>query len=228
MCGRFVGYRKKEELQEYFPIDTATCELTENYNIAPGQTVLAIARIDGLNHLTGMRWGLVPFWATDLSIGNKLINARAETVATKPSFRTAFKKRRCLILADGFYEWVGKKGEKQPVYITLPDEKPFAFAGLWEVWDNKGENEEKHKSCTIITTAASESISKIHHRIPAILKPDRYESWLNPDLQDSEEVQRILNEGIYEEFVSRPVSKKMNSTKSNEKSNIQQQTLPGF
>jgi putative SOS response-associated peptidase YedK len=130
--------------------------------------------------LEKLHWGLVPFWAKDISIGNKLINARAETIASKPSFRNAFKKRRCLIPADGFYEWKGPKGQKLPMLITLPESKPFAFAGLWETWNKKDDQDTIYKSCTIITTEASDSVREIHHRMPAILKPEMYESWLDP------------------------------------------------
>ena len=142
MCGRFVGFRTLAELESFFPIDRTDCEVAANFNVAPSQEVLAIVRREGANVLEKLHWGLVPFWAKDPSIGNRLINARSETVAQKPSFRSAFKSRRCLILADGFYEWTGPKGNRQPVYLTLPDEVPFAFAGLWEAWDDKGRADE--------------------------------------------------------------------------------------
>ena len=183
MCGRFVGFRSLDELKDFFPIDKAACEVISNYNVAPSQEILAIAKYEGENWLVKFHWGLVPFWAKDLSIGNKMINARSESIAEKPSFRNAFKKRRCLILADGFYEWKGEKGRKQPMFITLPDRKPFAFAGLWETW-KKDDQELTYKSCTIITTQASESIRDIHHRMPVILKPPAYKSWLDPGNQN--------------------------------------------
>ena len=140
MCGRFVGYRNLDELKEIFPIDRSACEVTANYNVAPSQEILAIFNHQGQNWLDKFHWGLVPFWAKDPSIGNRMINARAETVAEKPSFKNAFKNRRCLIIADGFYEWKGAKGQKQPLFITLPNRKPFAFAGLWETWGKKISN----------------------------------------------------------------------------------------
>lgn len=227
MCGRFVGYRNYEELRRYFPIDAADCDIIENYNVAPSQEVLVIINKDGSNRLTRMHWGLVPFWANDISIGNKLINARAETIATKPSFRQAFARRRCLILADGFYEWKGPKGEKHPMYITLPDETPFAFAGLWETWRDREKDGPPHTSCAIITTAASESILPIHHRMPAILKQGMYADWLNPEIRNSDLLQKILVQGIHRDFISRPVSKKVGSVRTNAPSNIQK-SLPGF
>lgn len=221
MCGRFVGFRSLDEMRGYFPIDKAACEVMENYNVAPSQEVLAIVKHAGENWLDRFHWGLVPFWAKDISIGNKMINARSESVAEKPSFRNAFKKRRCLILADGFYEWTGEKGRKQPVFITLPDKSPFAFAGLWESWNNKGTQESAYKSCTIITTQASKSMRDIHHRMPAILKADVYEPWLDTENQNVAKLEGILKDCIHTEFVNYPVSKQVNSTGNNNPSCIE-------
>jgi putative SOS response-associated peptidase YedK len=226
MCGRFVGFRSLHELKKTFPIDKAACDVTENYNVAPSQQVLAIIRYEKENWLEKLYWGLVPFWAKDTSIGNKLINARAETIASKPSFRNAFKKRRCLIPADGFYEWKGSKGQKQPMFITLPENKPFAFAGLWETWIQKDNPDTMYKSCTIITTEAGDSLREIHHRMPVILKPDRYEQWLDPLNQNVNELKTLLQTGMVTELVSHAVSKNVNSVKNNEPSNII--PLPGF
>jgi len=138
----------------------------------------AVIRRDGQNILRGFQWELVPFWADDPAIGSRMINARSETVDSKPAFRAAFEKRRCLIPAGGFYEWMGKKGRKQPMYITTPDEAPFGFAGMWEVWDGKGTVEAPLYTCTILTTAASGSIGDIHNRMPVILKPEAYQDWI--------------------------------------------------
>jgi putative SOS response-associated peptidase YedK len=221
MCGRFVGFSSLDELMSIFPIDKAACEVVANFNVAPSQQVLAIARREGQNWLDRFHWGLVPFWAKDVSIGGKMINARSESIAEKPSYRAAFKKRRCLILADGFYEWTGEKGRKQPVFITLTDKKPFAFAGLWETWNQKGTARSTYKSCTIITTRASESIRQLHHRMPVILKPQVFEPWLDPQHQDTAELKRILKEDIFTEFVSHPVSRQVNSVSNNEPSCIE-------
>ena len=220
MCGRFVGFRSLDELKGFFPIDKAACEAISNYNVAPSQEILAIAKYEDENWLVKFHWGLVPFWAKDISIGNRMINARSESIAEKPSFRNAFKKRRCLILADGFYEWKGEKGRKQPMFITLLDHKPFAFAGLWETW-NKDDQDSIYKSCTIITTQASESIRYIHHRMPVILKPQLYKSWLDPGNQDVVELGKILKNEIVTELVSYPVSKQVNSTRNNDPSCIE-------
>ena len=161
----------------------------------------------------------MPFWAKDPSIGNRLINARAETVAEKPSFRNAFKNRRCLIIADGFYEWKGPQGQKQPMFITLRDKKPYAFAGLWETWGKKNQ-ETLYKSCTIITTEACEALRDIHHRMPVIFKPEAYEFWLNPDNQDVNALKNILEKALLTDLVSHPVSKQVNSTRNNDSSCI--------
>ena len=220
MCGRFVGYRNVEELLIHFPIDKTACDTTANYNVAPSQEVLAIVKRNDENWLDKFPWGLVPFWAKDISIGNKLINARAETVDTKPSFRNAFKKRRCLIPADGFYEWQGARGKKQPVYLTLPSQKPFAFAGLWEAWTPKQPEDPVYKSCTIITTTASASVRPIHHRMPVILKPEKYNRWLSPECSDPVELKNIIGNWILTELVGRPVSKQVNAAHNNAPSNI--------
>jgi putative SOS response-associated peptidase YedK len=221
MCGRFVGFSTLEMLQEHFPIDVADVQVTPNYNVAPTQEILAVARHESKNHLLKFHWGLVPFWAKDLSTGTRLINARSETVATKPSFRNAFKKRRCLIPSNGFYEWKGSKGQKQPMFLTLPDGNPFAFAGLWEIWDNKGKEQTPYRSCTILTREASESVLPIHHRMPVILKPKAFDTWLNPENQDTKSLLEIIKSQISTELAIVPVSKQVNSVRNNGPENIQ-------
>ena len=221
MCGRFVGYRKLAQYLEYFPIDVADAELSPNYNVAPTQEIPVIVRYDDVNHLDKYRWGLVPFWAKDPSIGNRMINARSETAATKPSFRTAFKKRRCLIPADGFYEWKGTKGAKQPMFLTLPDNSPMAFAGLWEIWDDKEKADTPYRSCTILTRQASESVIPIHDRMPVILKPEVYDFWLDPANEDVDSLVGIIQNQVRTELVSVPVSKLVNSAKNNGPENIE-------
>ncbi|GAB6910162.1 SOS response-associated peptidase [Desulfosarcina cetonica] len=219
MCGRFVGFTSLKALKEQFPIDVTNVDVVASYNVAPSQEILAIARYEGENHLVRFYWGLVPAWAKDVSIGNKLINARSETVATKPSFRNAFKRRRCIIPADGFYEWKKTKGGKQPVFLTLPDGKPFAFAGLWETWHDK-ENKTAYKSCTIITREASASMAPIHNRMPVILKPAAFDAWLNTRNQDIELLQGIIQNQIHTELVNVPISNRVNSVRNNGPENI--------
>ena len=221
MCGRFVGFRNVEQLKQYFPIDAVKCEVTENYNVAPSQKVLAIARIDGTNVLDQYHWGLVPHWAKDTSIGYKMINARSETIDTKQSFREAFKKRRCLILADGFYEWAGQKGNKQPVFITLPDKSPFAFAGLWENWHGKDARDEGYRSCTIITREAVGVVSKVHHRMPVILPLGVYNDWLDPENNDVGALKDMIGTMAVTDLKFYSVDKQVNSVKTNKASNLE-------
>jgi putative SOS response-associated peptidase YedK len=217
MCGRFVQYSPVETVQQIFNIGTVSFEVIPNYNVAPTQKILTIIKHDNENKLEKLNWGLVPFWAKDVTIGSRMINARAETVSQKPSFRNAFRKRRCLIPVDGFYEWKGEKGHKQPYYVSIPSGEPFAFAGLWETWTDKESGEESvYKSCTIITTAASESIRGIHHRMPVILDPTFHEKWLNAEIQDPKELEIILQDGLIHDMKYYPVSTLVNSVKNND------------
>jgi len=220
MCGRFVGFRPLQELKNHFPIDVANVKVSPNYNVAPTQEILAIIQRDEKNQLEKLHWGLVPFWAKDISTGSRMINARSESVATKPSFRTAFKNRRCLILADGFYEWKGEKGKKQPMFITLPDGRPFAFAGLWETWDQQGKEPIPYRSATILTREASESVMPIHNRMPIILTPEAFGPWLSRDTQDGRFLQNIIQNQVYTILKCVPVSKQINSVKVNTPGNI--------
>lgn len=224
MCGRFVQFSSLRTLEKYFNIHTAPDNIVPSYNIAPTQQVLAIVRSDDYQ-LQKFYWGLVPSWAQNLSGASRLINARVETLATKPSFRAAFKRRRCLILADGFYEWKGEKGHKQPWFIALPSDQPLAFAGLWEIWKDRQAppDQSDYRSCTIITTEASESLRDIHHRMPVILKPEAYEKWLDPQNQDVHQIESILQTNIVREFKRYPVSKRINRIQNNSADNIEPQ-----
>jgi len=214
MCGRFVGYRNLEALQARFPIDRIDAGLSPSYNVAPAQLVPVIVRQGNENVLRTFRWGLVPFWAKDPSVGSRMINARSETVDAKPSFRSAFRTRRCLIPADGFYEWKGDAGQKQPMFITLPGGEPFGFAGLWEVWDDRGKAGEPLYTCTILTTEASPSIRDVHHRMPVILKPEAFDQWID-ESTSPDALHEILRARIEKEFTARPVSRAVNSTRNN-------------
>ena len=217
MCGRFVQDFTFETLQQNFNIRAEDRSIVPNFNVAPTQEILTIIKHENENTLERLHWGLVPFWTKDVSIGSRMINARVETVASKPSFRNAFKKRRCLIPAGGFYEWKGEKGQKQPYYITIPSGEPFAFAGLWESWtDKEGDDDSVYKSCTIITTSASESIVELHNRMPVILDPDVYEQWLHVELQDAKQLEPILNDGIVHDLKYYQVSTFVNSVKNND------------
>ena len=180
MCGRFAFYSPGEATTALFGVH-ADIEIQARYNIAPTQFVAAIRNDESESReLVMLRWGLVPFWAKDPAIGNRMINARAETVAEKPSYRNAYKKRRCLILASGFYEWRKEGSGKTPYYITTEDESPFAFAGLWERWDDK-ESDESLQTTTIITVDANAFMQGLHHRMPIILKAESANRWLSGD-----------------------------------------------
>ena len=213
MCGRFTLRTPLSLLTQQFLFPPPAADLlTPRYNIAPTQEVAAV-RADGHQNreIVLLRWGLIPSWAKEKSIGNRLINARSETVDTKPSFRTALKRQRCLILADGFYEWKKQEGGKQPYHITLADGEPFAFAGLWERWQRGGPRLE---SCTIVTTEANDAMRSIHERMPVILSPNDYALWLDPSVQDAARVRPLL--APYSEAALRatPVSTYVNSPRN--------------
>jgi putative SOS response-associated peptidase YedK len=185
MCGRFAFYSPSEAAAALFGV-SAPVAVKPRYNIAPTQFIAAIR--DGDNRereLVMLRWGLVPFWAKDPSIGNKMINARAETVAEKPAYRAAYRHRRCIVLADGFYEWHKDGDVKTPYFISLASGEPFALAGLWENWTNK-ESGESLQTTTLITTAANDFMTPLHHRMPVILESNTAGDWLagSTDLLD--------------------------------------------
>jgi putative SOS response-associated peptidase YedK len=174
MCGRFTLRQVPHEWVKQLKLPI----FGPRYNIAPTQQVLAIRARNGVRELVELRWGLVPAWADDPKIGNRLINARADTISTKPAFRKAFERRRCLILADGFYEWRPNGKVKQPYFVHRPDDQPFAFAGLWEWWKGNGL---EIASCTIITTEANETMRPLHDRMPVILASQDYDRWLESE-----------------------------------------------
>lgn len=208
MCGRFTLATPPEHLAECFGLSGELPEISPSYNVAPGEEIAAIgAGSAGERRLGSLRWGLVPHWADDPSIGSRMINARAESVAGKPAFRSAFKRRRCLIPADGFYEWrrVGS-GPKQPYHVKLTSGSPYAFAGLWESWEGAGE---KIHSCTIITTGANELLAELHHRMPVILAPDIYGAWLDTS-RDTEDLLPLLSPYSSGEMEAYPVGTRVN------------------
>ncbi len=187
MCGRFAFYSPSEAVAALFGV-TQSAEVKPRYNIAPTQYIAAIRKDEHQAlELTMLRWGLVPFWAKDPSIGNRMINARSETVAEKPSFRNAYRKRRCLVLADGFYEWHREGDTKIPYFISLANGSPFAFAGLWEHWNSK-DSDESLQTTTIITAAANDFLAQVHHRMPVVLEPQNAQRWLDGDMELLEEV----------------------------------------
>ena len=182
MCGRFTIDIPPELLFELFGLAEFP-RITPRFNIAPTQQVPVIRRYgDGQNHLDFLHWGLIPSWAQDKSIGSKMINARSETVTEKPAFRQAIRYRRCLVPSSGFYEWLTEGKEKQPWYIHLKDGSPMVFAGLWETW--KSAEGEVVESCTILTTASNRLVAPLHDRMPVILHPDEYRTWLERTTTD--------------------------------------------
>jgi putative SOS response-associated peptidase YedK len=217
MCGRYTLRTPIDVLAEGFEIQEYPSSITPNYNVAPTQEVAAVVEEDEMRKLEMFHWGLIPSWAKDPSIGNKMINARAETVSEKPSFRSAFKKRRCLILADGFYEWQKTDDGKQPYHIKMQDDSPFAFAGLWEIW----KDEEEIRSCTIITTAANDLMDEIHHRMPVILPPDDYDMWLDPDFDEKEPLTSLLKPYSSDKMEAYIVSRRVNKPSNNEPSVVE-------
>ncbi len=210
MCGRFTLASDAETLQQAFFDFDVPMNLSPRYNISPTQDVAVIANTETHSedgHVEFFHWGLVPSWAKEPQIGNRMINARSETLAEKPSFRSAYKRRRCLILSDGYYEWQKISGDriKQPVYIRLRSQKPFVFAGLWEAWHSKG-MDQPLCSCTIITCPSNDLLEEIHHRMPVILPRDAYAEWLAPDERSTDALQPLLIPYPGEEMETYPVS----------------------
>ena len=211
MCGRYTLASPTERLAEEFGVDASSIELAPNYNVAPTQKVAAVLEDGGRRRLEVLRWGLIPPWADDPGIGSRMINARSETAPGKPSFRRAFRERRCLIPADGFYEWQRTNGAKQPYYIHMEDGRPFAFAGLWESW-SKGEGE--IRTCTILTTGANALVGEVHDRMPVILAHDAYDVWLDP-ASERDELTGLLAPYPEDEMEAYPVSRFVNSPSNN-------------
>ena len=210
MCGRFTLTVDPADLQEAFPEFSFPAKGIPRYNIAPSQPILALPN-DGTKQADFFVWGLIPSWAKDPSIGNRLINARAETLAEKPSFRSAYKYHRCLIFADGFFEWQARPGlkSKAPHFIRLKSGEPFAFAGLWEHWQPADGSE--IRSATIITTEPNELMASIHSRMPVILPPDTYSQWLDSAPQSPNRLQNLLVPYPAGEMEAYPVSTLVNS-----------------
>ena len=210
MCGRFTQTASPEAITKQFHLDEPTL-FKPRYNIAPSQQVAAI-RLNpdaAKRECVMLRWGLIPSWAKDAKIGNQCINAKAETVAEKPSFRSAFKKRRCLVIADGFYEWRLQGKQKQPMWIGLKSKRPFAFAGLWEHWTPA--EGAPIETCTIITTEPNALMQTIHNRMPVILTPHDYDLWLDPTMQHVETVKPLLRPFTDDELVAYSVSTLVNN-----------------
>ncbi len=220
MCGRYVSASPPDELARYFGTKAPAAELEQSFNVAPTNEVYTVRFDAGARSLTAMTWGLVPFWAKDRKVGSRMINARSETAAEKPAFRRAFGWRRCLIPADGFFEWAKIPGEKrkQPYFIHRDDDERLVFAGLWERWtpkDAEGEylEEETLETCTILTTSANATIAPVHDRMPVLLAPGRWDDWLNPDT-DPASLRPLLQPAPEGLLVLRPVTTMVNSVRN--------------
>ena len=211
MCGRFTLTVDAASIQMHFPwLQDIPPQIMPRYNIAPTQPIAVVSNHQPTN-VTHMVWGLIPFWAKDPKIGSRMINARSETLAEKPSFKNAFKRRRCLVLTDGFYEWVKQPGEKTktPYYIRMQNDAPFAFAGLWEEW--QGKDGSQLQSATIITTEPNELIAPLHNRMPVILAEEQYQDWLAPGEKTPAELAPLLGSFPAAGMKAYPVSTLVNS-----------------
>jgi putative SOS response-associated peptidase YedK len=208
MCGRFTLRTPASKLVEQFYLPVIA-DLPPRYNVAPSQAVAAIVRPAGQlsRQLAWLKWGLVPPWADDPAIGNRMINARSETVAEKAAFRKPLAERRCLILADGFYEWHALGKAKQPYFFELKSGEPFAFAGLWEHWRR---DEQVIDSCTVLTTSANELLDPYHDRMPVILHPEDYDRWLDPNIKQAADVTPLLKPFPADQMQARPVGTRVN------------------
>ncbi len=211
MCGRYTLSTPVVELVEAFGFDGSGVELSPSYNVAPGGEIATVLPDGGGRGLEMLRWGLVPPWADDPEIGSRMINARSETAPEKPSFRRAFRERRCLIPADGFYEWRREKDGKQPFFVRMKDGSPFAFAGLWESWEGDGMG--PIRSCAILTTAPNRVVGEVHNRMPVIVPPDAYAAWLDPEAEKAELVSLLVPypDDAMEAY---PVSRAVNSPRN--------------
>jgi len=214
MCGRFTLIAPKSMLEELFSL-TIMDELHPRFNIAPSQPVAAVRVLEnGARELVLFRWGLTPSWSKDPSIGTQMINARSETAAEKPSFRAAMKRRRCLIPTSGFYEWAKTGAVKQPFFIHMKDQRPFALAGLWEQWCSEDGSE--LETCAILTTSPNKSVSEIHPRMPAIIAPKDYDAWMDPANENPRTLDYLLHPYPASEMETYPVSRHVNNPRNDD------------
>ena len=215
MCGRYSLKTPVERLSEQFQFPEFL-PLKPRYNVAPSQDVAVVRLLPGDTDrkLATLRWGLIPAWAKDPTKGVQPINAMSETAAEKPMFRDAFKRRRCLIPADGFYEWKHEGGRKQPVYICMKDHQPFAFAGLWERW--AGEEDDFIESCTLLTTEPNELLAQVHNRMPVILDRKDYDLWLDPAVQKVESLKPLLRPYQVDQMTYYPVNLRVNNLRNDD------------
>jgi putative SOS response-associated peptidase YedK len=212
MCGRFSFHSPHEAVTRLFGVAAAPA-IEPRWNIAPTQFIATVRESGGPREVAMLYWGLVPSWAKEKSIGTRMINARGETLVEKPSFRNAFRRRRCLVLADGYYEWQRAGGAKQPYYISFDDGAPFGMAGLWERWRDPATGEPL-ESCCIVTTSPAPAVAHVHDRMPVILPPDAYAEWLDPQNEATERLSRLLVPSAAPGLHARPVSQRVNSARN--------------
>jgi putative SOS response-associated peptidase YedK len=217
MCGRFVRCITLKEIADYFDIEQPPFEFQPSYNVSPSQDIIIINN-RGVKQIVKCHWGFVPLWSKDLSAGYKMINARSETVDTKPSFKAAFRKQRCLVIANGFYEWQKEKNRKVPVYISLKSGKPFGFAGLYTGWISP--EGEKICTCTILTAESNDLNAPIHDRMPVIIPRDKEDVWLDPAVNDIDKLKDLLESVPSEDMVITRVSDRVNSPRNDSPDNI--------
>jgi putative SOS response-associated peptidase YedK len=229
MCGRFVSSSPPDEIAKYFGASLGETLLDPSYNVAPTNDVYVVLESGETRRMEAMRWGLVPFWAKTPAIGAKMINARAETIATKNAYRKALSKRRCIIPADGFYEWQKIAGQKakQPMFIHRADGDRFAFAGLWETWrDPEKPDDPPLHSCTIITGAANDAVAPVHDRMPVMLPPDAWDTWLDREVQDVAVASKLLVPAPASIIAMHPVSTEVNRVANKGASLIERVPVP--
>lgn len=217
MCGRFVSSSPPDEIARYFGVEQVSETVVEpNYNVAPSLDIYTVLETGGVRRLEPIHWGLVPIWAKDMKVGNRMINARAETLAEKNAYKRAFRKRRCIIPADGFYEWKKIPGQKrkQPYYVQRADGEPFAFAGLWEVWRGPDRDGDPIASCTIITGEPNEKMAEIHDRMPVMLPPSAWDTWLDADVDDLDMLGKFLVPAPSKLITIHPVSTEVNNVRN--------------
>jgi putative SOS response-associated peptidase YedK len=226
MCGRFVSASPPDELARYFDAHAATEALDRSYNVAPTNDVYVVVETGGVRKLETFHWGLIPFWAKEKKVGQKMINARAETIMEKNAYKRPFAKRRCIIPADGFFEWKKIPGQKtkQPMYIHRTDDEPIAFAGLWELWKPPATKDDESTwihSCTIITTTPNEVMEPIHDRMPVLLPPSAWNEWLDRDNEDVETLGKLLVPAPAQLITAHPVSTRVNAVRDKDSALIE-------
>ena len=212
MCGRFAFYSPHEAVIRLFGVASAP-EIEPRWNIAPTQFIATVREPAGPREVAMLHWGLVPSWAKEKAIGARMINARAETLGEKPSFRSAFRRRRCLVLADGYYEWQRSGAVKQPYFIAFDDGQPFGMAGLWERWTDPATGQPL-ESCCIVTTSPAAAVAHVHDRMPVIVPPDAYAEWLDPANEKVDRIGRLLVPTGLPGLGARPVSRAVNNARN--------------